>query len=39
MGPRLAAMGDRPAKDLSTVVPTHVHHDHTGGLDYFPIRG
>src|SRR5690606_18594034 len=34
IGPRLLAMGIDPA-DV-TVVLTHFHHDHTGGLDHFP---
>jgi len=33
-GPRLVAMGIDPAE--VTVVLTHFHHDHTGGLDHFP---
>lgn len=34
VGPRLAAMGVDPAS--VTVILTHFHHDHTGGLDHFP---
>jgi glyoxylase-like metal-dependent hydrolase (beta-lactamase superfamily II) len=36
VGPRLQAMGIDPARDLSAVILTHFHHDHTGGLDHFP---
>lgn len=36
VGPRLAALGLDPARDLAAVVLTHFHHDHTGGLDHFP---
>jgi glyoxylase-like metal-dependent hydrolase (beta-lactamase superfamily II) len=36
VGPRLAAMGIEPARDLGAVILTHCHHDHTGGLDHFP---
>lgn len=36
IGPRLAAQGLDPARDLEAVILTHCHHDHTGGLDHFP---
>ena len=36
VGPRLAAMDLDPARDLTAVILTHFHHDHTGGLDHFP---
>lgn len=36
IGPRLAALGLDPARDIAAVVLTHFHHDHTGGLDHFP---
>ncbi len=36
VGPRLAAMGLDPARDIEAVILTHFHHDHTGGLDHFP---
>lgn len=36
VGPRLQAMGLDPSKDVPTVILTHCHHDHTGGLDHFP---
>lgn len=36
VGPRLRNMGLDPARDIATVVLTHFHHDHTGGLDHFP---
>ncbi len=35
IGPRLAAMGIDPARDIAAVILTHFHHDHTGGLDHF----
>lgn len=28
--------GIDPAKDIKAVILTHLHHDHTGGLDHFP---
>jgi glyoxylase-like metal-dependent hydrolase (beta-lactamase superfamily II) len=36
VGSRLLAMGIDPAADIGTVILTHFHHDHTGGLDHFP---
>lgn len=36
VGSRLMAMGIDPATDIGTVILTHFHHDHTGGLDHFP---
>ncbi|WP_029350035.1 N-acyl homoserine lactonase family protein [Bosea sp. 117] len=36
VGSRLLAMGLDPARDIGTVILTHLHHDHTGGLDHFP---
>jgi glyoxylase-like metal-dependent hydrolase (beta-lactamase superfamily II) len=36
VGTRLLAMGLDPATDIDTVILTHFHHDHTGGLDHFP---
>lgn len=35
VGPRLNALGIRTS-DVRTVIMTHLHHDHTGGLRYFP---
>ncbi|HEV7324177.1 MAG TPA: MBL fold metallo-hydrolase [Bosea sp. (in: a-proteobacteria)] len=35
IGPRLLAQGIDPV-DIGTVILTHFHHDHTGGLDHFP---
>jgi glyoxylase-like metal-dependent hydrolase (beta-lactamase superfamily II) len=35
IGPQLNAMGIR-SKDVRLVVLTHLHHDHTGGLNHFP---
>src|SRR5262245_41272768 len=36
IGPRLQAMNLDPAMDIKTVILTHFHHDHTGGLDHVP---
>jgi N-acyl homoserine lactone hydrolase len=36
IGPRLQAMGIDAARDVTAVILTHFHHDHTGGLDHFP---
>ena len=36
IGPRLWRMGLDPQKDVSAVMLTHYHHDHTGGLRHFP---
>lgn len=36
IGPRLQAMQLDPARDITAVILTHFHHDHTGGLDHFP---
>jgi N-acyl homoserine lactone hydrolase len=36
IGPRLQALGINPARDITAVILTHFHHDHTGGLDHFP---
>jgi N-acyl homoserine lactone hydrolase len=36
IGPRLHALGIDPARDITAVILTHFHHDHTGGLDHFP---
>lgn len=35
IGPRMMAMGI-DLTDIGTVILTHFHHDHTGGLDHFP---
>jgi N-acyl homoserine lactone hydrolase len=35
IGPQLAALGIRP-RDVKTVVLTHLHMDHDGGLKHFP---
>src|SRR5262249_15021551 len=35
IGPQLNAMGIR-SSDVRLVVLTHLHHDHTGGLNHFP---
>ena len=36
IGSRLQAMSIDPSRDISAVILTHFHHDHTGGLDHFP---
>lgn len=36
IGPRLQALGIDPARDIEAVILTHLHHDHTGGLDHLP---
>ncbi|HMT05826.1 MAG: N-acyl homoserine lactonase family protein [Solirubrobacterales bacterium] len=36
VGPQLTGLGVDAAKDLKAVVMTHMHHDHTGGLNHFP---
>lgn len=36
IGPRLNRLGIDPAKDITAVILTHCHHDHTGGLHHFP---
>ncbi len=36
IGSRLDAMKIDPARDIEAVILTHMHHDHTGGLDHFP---
>lgn len=36
VGSRLLELGLDPATDIGTVILTHFHHDHTGGLDHFP---
>jgi len=36
IGPRLCKMGLDPSTDVTAVILTHYHHDHTGGLHHFP---
>ena len=36
IGYQLRERGIDPAKDITAVILTHFHHDHTGGLDHFP---
>ena len=36
IGPRLCQLGLDPSTDISAVILTHYHHDHTGGLHHFP---
>lgn len=36
IGPRLCQMSLDPSTDISAVILTHYHHDHTGGLHHFP---
>lgn len=36
IGPRLQAIGIDTTRDIDAVILTHLHHDHTGGLDHFP---
>src|SRR5262245_14873522 len=36
IGARLHDMQIDPRPDISGVILTHLHHDHTGGLDHFP---
>ena len=36
IGARLHDMQIDPRRDISGVILTHLHHDHTGGLDQFP---
>lgn len=36
VGPRLREMNLDAARDISAIILTHFHHDHTGGLDHFP---
>src|SRR5215471_15252318 len=33
---RLCRMGFDPSTDITAVILTHYHHDHTGGLHHFP---
>jgi N-acyl homoserine lactone hydrolase len=36
IGPRLCRMGFDPSTDITAVILTHYHHDHSGGLHHFP---
>lgn len=36
IGFKLQKIGIDPAKDITAVILTHFHHDHTGGLNHFP---
>ncbi len=36
IGPQLQRLGVDVARDVRAVAMTHLHHDHTGGLDHFP---
>lgn len=36
LGVHLDKMGIDPAKDVKTVIMSHLHHDHAGGLHHFP---
>lgn len=36
VGPQLTRLGVDPARDVKSVLMTHLHHDHTGGLHHFP---
>jgi N-acyl homoserine lactone hydrolase len=36
IGPRLSARGIDAKRDIRSVIMTHLHHDHTGGLNHFP---
>lgn len=36
VGDQIRAHGLDPARDIGTVLMTHMHHDHAGGLHHFP---
>ena len=36
VGVQLDEMGINPAKDITAVIMSHLHHDHAGGLYHFP---
>lgn len=36
IGARLRTLGIDPARDIRALLMTHLHHDHTGGLNHFP---